>query len=88
MFWGPGLVAMPRDEWTNRQQRIVTDDRWIMDGDLGRYDTPQVRLRMADTIIFLDFSIHCVPFGDRASPLALAPALSAPEPPDSHGSHC
>jgi hypothetical protein len=41
MFWGPGLVAMPRDEWANRQQRIVTDDRWIMDGDLGRFTTPR-----------------------------------------------
>lgn len=28
-----------------------------MDGDLGSYDAPEVRLRMADTIILLDLSI-------------------------------
>ena len=28
-----------------------------MDGDLGPYDAPEVRLRMADTIILLDLSI-------------------------------
>jgi hypothetical protein len=28
-----------------------------MDGDLGPYDAIEVRLRAADTIIFLDFSI-------------------------------
>jgi adenylate kinase family enzyme len=57
MFWGPGLTAMNLDEWANRQQRIVMEDRWIMDGDLGPYDAPEVRLRMADTIILLDLSI-------------------------------
>jgi hypothetical protein len=30
---------------------------WIMDGDLGSYDVVEVRLRAADTIIFLDFSL-------------------------------
>ena len=28
-----------------------------MDGDLGPYDVVEVRLRAADTIIFLDFSL-------------------------------
>jgi hypothetical protein len=27
-----------------------------MDGDLGPYDVPGVRLRAADTVVFLDFS--------------------------------
>jgi hypothetical protein len=33
------------------------EDGWIMDGDLGPYDAVEVRLRAADTIIFLDFSL-------------------------------
>ena len=28
-----------------------------MDGDLGRYDVVEIRLRAADTIVFLDFSL-------------------------------
>jgi hypothetical protein len=39
------------------QERLVAGNRWIMDGDLGPYDAVEVRLRAADTIIFLDFSL-------------------------------
>jgi adenylate kinase family enzyme len=56
VFWGPGLVATPRDQWVAIQQRLVEGGGWIMDGDLGPYDAVEVRLRVADTIIFLDFS--------------------------------
>ncbi len=57
VFWRPGLVATPRDQWVEVQQRLVAGDAWIMDGDLGPYDAVEVRLRAADTIIFLDFSL-------------------------------
>ena len=57
VFWQPGLVAMPRDAWAAVQQELVETDAWIMDGDLGPYDAVDVRLRAADTIIFLDFSL-------------------------------
>lgn len=57
LFWQSGLVATPRDQWENIQQMLVMKDGWIMDGDLGAYDSVEVRLRAADTIIFLDFSI-------------------------------
>jgi len=56
-FWGPGLVATPRDQWVVFQERIVAEERWILDGDLGRYDVVEVRLGAADTIILLDFSL-------------------------------
>jgi hypothetical protein len=39
------------------QEELVARDRWIMDGDLGPYDAVEVRLRAADTVIFLDFSL-------------------------------
>jgi adenylate kinase family enzyme len=56
-FWLPGLLATPRDQWVDFQQRLVEKDKWILDGDLGPYDFPEVRLRAADTIIFLDFRL-------------------------------
>jgi adenylate kinase family enzyme len=60
IFWGPGLVATPRDQWAIAQEKLVAEDRWIMDGDLGPYDVVEVRLQAADTIIFLDFSfVRC-----------------------------
>jgi hypothetical protein len=57
VFWQPGLAAMPRNGWVEVQQKLVVDDAWILDGDLGPYDAVEVRLRAADTVIFLDFSL-------------------------------
>jgi adenylate kinase family enzyme len=57
VFWRPSLVATPRDQWVVVQERLVAQEGWIMDGDLGPYDVVEVRLRAADTIIFLDFSL-------------------------------
>ncbi|HEY7307658.1 MAG TPA: hypothetical protein VH601_26275 [Bryobacteraceae bacterium] len=57
LFWRPGLVATPRNQWVNVQERLVEENEWIIDGDLGPYDAVEVRLRAADTIIFLDFSL-------------------------------
>jgi nicotinamide riboside kinase len=57
LFWRLGLMATPRQEWVAVQEKLVAADRWIMDGDLGPYDAVEVRLRVADTIIFLDFSL-------------------------------
>lgn len=59
IFWQPGLVATPRDHWTAIQERLVAEERWIMDGDLGPYDVVEIRFRAADTILFLDFSLLC-----------------------------
>src|SRR5215470_6476814 len=57
VFWRAGLEPTPRDEWIAVQQKLVREQRWIMDGDLGPYDAVEVRLRAADTIILLDFSL-------------------------------
>jgi adenylate kinase family enzyme len=61
IFWRPDLLPTPRDQWVELQQRLVEKNRWIIEGDLGPYDAVEVRLRAADTIIFLDFSlVRCV----------------------------
>ena len=57
LFWRPGLLPMPRDEWIHLQQKLVHEEKWIMDGDLGPYDALEERLRMTDTIVVLDFSL-------------------------------
>ena len=57
IFWRPGLVPTPHDQWVKIQQILVEENGWIMDGDLGPYDAVEVRLRAADTLIFLDFSL-------------------------------
>jgi adenylate kinase family enzyme len=57
MFWRPDLVATPREEWVALQEKLVAEDRWILDGDLGPFDAIEVRIRAADTIILLDFSL-------------------------------
>jgi adenylate kinase family enzyme len=68
-FWRAGLHPTPRDQWVNLQEKLVAKDGWIMDGDLGPYDAVEVRLRAADTIIFLDFSlIRCAWRAARRSP--------------------
>lgn len=60
VFWRAGLAATPRDEWIVVQEKLIAEDGWIMDGDLGPYDSIEVRLRAADTILFLDFSfVRC-----------------------------
>jgi adenylate kinase family enzyme len=57
IFWQPGLLPTPRDEWIQLQQKLVCGEKWIMDGDLGPYDAVEERLRAADTIVLLDFSL-------------------------------
>src|SRR5262249_17001106 len=57
IFWRPGLIATPRDEWVEAQQVLAGQERWIMDGDLGPYDALEAGVRAADTIILLDFSL-------------------------------
>jgi adenylate kinase family enzyme len=69
IFWRPGLVATPRDQWMAIQQELVERERWIMEGDLGPYDVVDVRLRAADTVILLDFSlVRCAWRAIRRSP--------------------
>jgi adenylate kinase family enzyme len=60
VFWRPSLEETPRDRWVEVQRGLVEGTKWIMDGDFGPYDAIEIRLRAADTIIFLDFAfIRC-----------------------------
>ncbi len=56
-FWQPGLLPTPIDEWKQVQHNLTARSQWIMDGDLGKYDVLGIRLRAADTVLVLDFSL-------------------------------
>ncbi len=51
-YWQPGWVEPPRDEWIKVQERLVQRPHWIMDGNYNA--TQDIRLAIADTVIFLD----------------------------------
>lgn len=57
VFWRSDLVATPRNEWIEAQKLLVAKENWIMDGDLGQSDVVEVRLRAAEVIILLDYSL-------------------------------
>jgi adenylate kinase family enzyme len=62
VFWQPGPRPTPERDWVEIQPELVARDRWIIDGDLGRYDSGlELRLRAADTVVVLDFPLwRCV----------------------------
>jgi adenylate kinase family enzyme len=57
LFWQDGLTAADPAAWAQCQRELVSLEVWILDGDLGPYDTElSVRLAAADTIIVLNFA--------------------------------
>ena len=54
LYWKPGWVATPNEEWERIQRELVQKDKWIIDGNYGR--TLNIRLAEADTILFFDLS--------------------------------
>ena len=59
LFWKPGWVETPNEEWDAIMVELCRRDAWVMDGNYGR-TLPQ-RIAAADTIVFLDYPpILCV----------------------------
>jgi adenylate kinase family enzyme len=58
LFWDDGLNPAEPDRWAVSQREITGREDWIIDGDLGPYDSAlDARLLTADTVIVLDFSL-------------------------------
>lgn len=54
MIWHkPDRTTCSREEFDRRLQKILQEDRWIIDGNYLR--TLEVRLQKADTVFFLDY---------------------------------
>jgi adenylate kinase family enzyme len=51
LFWKPGWVETPREEWRQMQGEFLSGESWIADGNYGA--TLDVRLARADTVIVL-----------------------------------
>lgn len=53
LYWNPGWVKTPSEEWEKKQESLVKEESWIIDGNFS--SSLDIRMEEADTIIFLDF---------------------------------
>ena len=53
VWWRADGTHIPREEFDRALETLLRGEKWIMDGDYSR--TYEVRVRAADTVIFLDF---------------------------------
>src|SRR5215472_7653599 len=53
LYWHPGWIEPPKDQWTATVDRLLEGETWIIDGNYSR--TLERRLAACDTVIFLDF---------------------------------
>ena len=59
MFWKPGWVATPSDEWEAVQRRELAADSWIVDAQFD--DVLPDWFHAADTVVFVDASpLRCL----------------------------
>ena len=54
LFWTPGWVSVPKEEFDRRHQAAIAQEKWIIDGNFDR--TIPLRLQRCDAVIYLDFS--------------------------------
>ncbi|QSJ15645.1 DNA topology modulation protein [Nostoc sp. UHCC 0702] len=52
LYWNPGWVETPKPEWQSIIEDLTLRESWIMDGNYS--GTLDIRLAIADTVIFLD----------------------------------
>jgi hypothetical protein len=52
IYWNPGWVETPPEQFREVQRALVRGERWIIDGDYGA--TLEVRLAAAGTVVVLD----------------------------------
>jgi adenylate kinase family enzyme len=52
VYWHPGWVRTPPDEWAETVRRLAARECWVIDGNYS--GTMDIRAAAADTVIFLD----------------------------------
>jgi adenylate kinase family enzyme len=55
--WQPGWVPAPHDEVKAQHDRILAQERWIIDG-WGSFDIIETRFKASDTIILIDHPLY------------------------------
>ncbi|HEX7103411.1 MAG TPA: hypothetical protein VF201_12270, partial [Nitrolancea sp.] len=59
IFWNPGWVETPHDEFDAKVLELAQADRWVIDGNYSR--TLPERIERADLIIWIDVSrVHAL----------------------------
>ncbi len=54
LYWQPGWSKTPREEWIEKQRKMMAAEKWIIDGN---YDsTLELRFKESDAVIFLDIN--------------------------------
>jgi adenylate kinase family enzyme len=53
LYWRPGWVRTPTDEWLQKQRAALRGDAWIVDGNYSA--SLELRLAAADVVVFLDY---------------------------------
>jgi len=53
LYWKPGWVETPPEEWRDTVVSLLQRDAWVMDGNYG--GTLDLRLDACDSVVFLDW---------------------------------
>ena len=53
-YWKPNWVESTTSEWEPVMTQLAAKEKWIIDGNYG--GTMDIRIKRADTIIYLDYS--------------------------------
>lgn len=61
LFWKPNWIHISTDELQEKLKEIMALDSWIIDGNYS--GTMEMRLREADTVIWLNYSIITCLYG-------------------------
>ena len=54
LYWKPGWVNTPSDQWRTIVEGLLARESWVMDGNYS--GTLDIRIPAADTIVYLDFA--------------------------------
>jgi adenylate kinase family enzyme len=52
LYWQPGWVEPPKEEWAATVESLISRDAWIIDGNYS--GTLEQRLAACDAVVFLD----------------------------------
>ncbi len=56
LYWKPGWVEASLEEFSQKQNEIVKEDEWIIEGNYS--NTYDIRMKRADTIIYLELPLR------------------------------
>lgn len=55
-FWRPNWEMPSQDEWRDRNIELISNEKWILDGNVNHGGTMELRFEAADLIVFMDIN--------------------------------